>query len=60
MLNWLSVNIGTILVAIVIFSVISFVAVKVIRDRIKRKTVCGCGCSQCPLSKKCRGKCAEN
>lgn len=60
MLNWLSANIGTILVAAVIFSVIAFVAVKLIRDRIKGKTSCSCGCSQCPLSKKCSGKSGEN
>ncbi len=60
MLNWLNANIGTISVAIVIFSVIAFVSVKLIYDRIKRKTVCGCGCSQCPLSKKCSGKSGEN
>lgn len=56
MFNWLSANIGTILVAAVIFSVIAFVAVKLIRDRIKGKTSCSCGCSNCPMKNKCGHK----
>ena len=47
MLNWLSQNLPTILVALVVLAVCTLIVVKMIRDKKKGKSSCGCGCEGC-------------
>lgn len=53
MLTWLSANIGTIIVSAILIAVITKVIVKLIKDKKKGKSSCGCGCSNCAMSGTC-------
>lgn len=56
-MTWIIANIGTIIVAIVVFGMITAVVVKMMLDKRagKHSCSCGCGCESCALSGKCRG-----
>lgn len=47
MLAWLSANIGTILIAIVLFAIVAAIVVKLVRDKKQGKSTCGCNCPGC-------------
>ena len=59
-MTWLVSNLGTIIVALVIFGIVAAVVIKMARDKMagKHSCSCGCGCGSCALSGKCHG--AEN
>ena len=48
MLTFLAENWGTLLVGLALAAVIVLIAGKLVRDRRKGKTACGCGCAGCP------------
>ncbi len=52
-MHFITENIGTIIVGIIILAVVAGITVKLIRDKNKGKTSCGCGCSNCPSSGIC-------
>ena len=56
-MTWIIANIGTIIVALVVFGVIGAVTVKMVCDKKagKHSCSCGCGCESCALSGKCHG-----
>lgn len=56
MLAWIVGNIGTIIVAAVIASVIAIVVIRMAKNKKKGKFSCGCGCSSCPMSQNCHNK----
>lgn len=49
-------NIGTIAVLLVLFAVLALIAVRIIRNKKKGVSSCGCGCSTCPYSGKCHAQ----
>ncbi|WP_295090385.1 FeoB-associated Cys-rich membrane protein [uncultured Ruminococcus sp.] len=51
---WLSGNIGTILVGLLVCGLVVLAVGKLVRDRRRGKSSCGCSCSQCPNSGICR------
>ena len=53
MLEWLSANLGTIIVGLILFLILTAIVVKMIRDKKKGRTSCGCGCANCAM----RGSC---
>lgn len=53
MLTWISENIGTMFVSAVLILIIGLIIFKLIRDRKKGKSSCGCGCSSCPMNGSC-------
>ncbi len=53
MFQWLSANLPTILVALVILTVCTLIIVKMIRDKKKGKSGCSCGCSGCAMKELC-------
>ncbi|MGM9521791.1 MAG: FeoB-associated Cys-rich membrane protein [Oscillospiraceae bacterium] len=53
MLEFLSDNLATIIVAAVVFAAVALVLVKLIRDKKNHKSSCSCGCSGCPSSSIC-------
>lgn len=53
MLAWLSENIGTILICLVLLSVVAGVILILWRDRRKGKSPCGCNCGHCSMSGSC-------
>lgn len=56
MLNWLEVNIGTIIVCAILILIVAGVIISMIRDKKKGKSSCGCGCSGCPMSGSCHSR----
>ncbi|MGI6115499.1 MULTISPECIES: FeoB-associated Cys-rich membrane protein [unclassified Clostridium] len=55
MLQFLTENLGTILVGLAVALLLTLVVVKLLRDRKKGKSVCSCGgaCSGCPGAAMC-------
>lgn len=53
MLEWLIANLGTIIVGLILFLILTAIVVKMIRDKKKGRTSCGCGCANCAM----RGSC---
>lgn len=53
MLDFLSRNIGTIAVLFVVAAVVGLVVFKMMRDKRKGKSSCGCNCGCCPNSQLC-------
>lgn len=53
MLLWLQQNIGTIIVCIILIAIIGLIVAKIIKDKRKGKSSCGCGCANCAM----RGQC---
>ncbi len=54
---WLTNNISTILVLILLVLAVVLIIRKMINDKKSGKSVCGCGCGceSCALSDKCKG-----
>nr|WP_317412514.1 FeoB-associated Cys-rich membrane protein [uncultured Solibaculum sp.] len=57
LLTFLTQNLSTILIGVILLAIVILVVVKLMRDRKKGKSSCGCGCSNCPNSSIChKGK----
>ena len=56
-MTWLASNLGTIIVALVVFGAVAAAVIKMLRDKKagKHSCSCGCGCESCALSGKCHG-----
>lgn len=52
-MSFLIENLGTILVAAVLAGIVALIIVKMLRDRKKGQSSCGCACSWCPASGSC-------
>ncbi len=52
-MNWFAENIGTLAVAAVLIAVCVLAVRKLIRDKKKGRSSCGCGCASCPMSGTC-------
>lgn len=53
MLQFLKDNLATILVSAAVLTVVVFVIVKLVRDKRKGKSTCGCGCENCAMKGDC-------
>ncbi|MCH5278628.1 MAG: FeoB-associated Cys-rich membrane protein [Christensenellaceae bacterium] len=56
MLEWLSENIGTIIVCAVLAAVLAAIIIHMVNNKRRGKTSCGCGCSNCAMSDSCHKK----
>lgn len=55
-MEWFSANIGTILVLLIVCALVALVVRKMIRDRRKGKSSCGCNCAHCAMAGSCHKK----
>ncbi|MEE1155588.1 MAG: FeoB-associated Cys-rich membrane protein [Acutalibacteraceae bacterium] len=53
MIEWLSANIGTIIVGAIVLAILLLVVCYLLKNRKQGKTSCGCNCSGCPMSGSC-------
>lgn len=53
MLTWISENIATIIICAVLIAVVAAVIGKMVRDKKKGKSSCGCGCANCAMNGSC-------
>ena len=56
MLSWLSANIGTVLITLLLIAVVTAVIIKMIREKRKGRSSCGCGCEHCAMRGTCHQK----
>ena len=56
MLPWFIQNLATILIGGVVLGMVVFIIVRLVRDRKKGKSACGCSCSNCPMGGSCHPK----
>ena len=53
MLEFLSANIGTIIVFIALAVIVGAIIYKMYRDKKQGKSSCGCSCASCPMANEC-------
>jgi len=56
MYAWLSKNLGTIVVVLILIAVVTAVIVNMIKDKKRGRSVCGGDCCRCGSSKACGNK----
>ena len=56
MLNFLTENVGTLVIGAAVAAVLVSIVVKLVRNKKKGASSCGCGCSSCPSSGMCHKK----
>ncbi len=44
---WLTENLGTIIISLILLAVVAAIIISMIRDRKKGKSSCGCDCAHC-------------
>ena len=52
-MQWIANNIGSILVCLAVFGLLSLLVYSLIKQKKQGKTSCGCGCEHCAM----RGTC---
>ncbi len=57
MLAWIAENLATILLCVVLILTVCVIVRKLVRDRRKGKSSCGCGCQNCAMSGTCHNHC---
>ena len=53
MLAWIAENIGTILITAALALIVALITRKLIKDKKKGKSSCGCNCAHCAMAGAC-------
>lgn len=53
MLAFIVDNLATVLVCLVLAAIVAAIIVKLVRDRRKGKSSCGCNCAHCAMAGSC-------
>ena len=56
MIGWISDNIGTIVISLILIAIVAGIIVKMVRDKKKGKSSCGCNCGCCSMNGACHPK----
>ncbi|MDE6722947.1 MAG: FeoB-associated Cys-rich membrane protein [Eubacterium sp.] len=56
MFAFLTENLSTIIIAVIVIGILAAIIVKMIKDKKKGKSSCGCGCENCAASEICHKK----
>lgn len=56
MLAWISKNIGTIIVCMVLAVIVAAIVCKVVKDKKSGKSSCGCNCAHCAMAASCHSQ----
>lgn len=56
MIQWLSANIGTILICLVLLVIVGLIVRSLIRQKKRGKSSCGCGCAHCAMQGACHSR----
>ncbi len=56
MLAWITANLSTIIISLLLIVVCTAIIIKIRRDKKKGKSSCGCGCSGCAMSGMCHSQ----
>lgn len=60
MVQWLTDNLGNILISLLLAAVVILAVHKIIKDKRQGKSSCGCNCSHCAMSGACHYKAGKN
>ncbi|MGN0173630.1 MAG: FeoB-associated Cys-rich membrane protein [Acutalibacteraceae bacterium] len=60
MLDWISSNLGTIIVSLILLLIIFLIVMYMRKSKKQGKTSCGCNCSSCPMSGECHSSNQNN
>ena len=55
MLSWIAANLANIVIVLVLLLVVAGIIAKLIRDKKKGRSSCGCGCEHCAMRGECHG-----
>lgn len=55
MLTWIAENILTIIISAGLLAILAAIVVKLVCDKKKGRSSCGCGCANCAMSGTCHG-----
>ena len=50
---WIAANLGNIIVLAILAVIVAAAVFKLVRDKKKGKSSCGCGCENCGMSESC-------
>ncbi|MCI5683744.1 MAG: FeoB-associated Cys-rich membrane protein [Eubacteriales bacterium] len=53
MLAWLSENLATVIICAALIAVIAAIVIRLILNKKKGRSSCGCGCDNCPMGGSC-------
>lgn len=53
MLAWLTANIGTIIICVILAAIVTAIIVKLRKDRKQGKSACGNNCAHCAMAGAC-------
>ena len=53
MLQWISTNIGTILISLLLLAAVALIIRSMMRDKKQGKSSCGAGCAHCAMHGQC-------
>ena len=53
MLDWITENLSTIVVSLILMLVVAVIIRKLVRDKKKGKSSCGCNCAHCAMAESC-------
>lgn len=56
MFSWLSENIGTILICLVLVAIVVWIVMGLLKDKKKGKSSCGANCAHCAMAGSCHNK----
>ncbi len=56
MSSWMSVNLSTILISAVLLVVAAVIILRLVGNRRKGKSSCGCGCANCAMHDACHAQ----
>ena len=53
MLDWITENLSTIVVSLILVLIVAIIIRKLVRDKKKGKSSCGCNCAHCAMAESC-------
>lgn len=53
-MTWILANIWTIVVSLILIAIVTLIIIKLIKDKKKGRSSCGCNCGSCPMSGSCK------
>ena len=53
MLEWITLNAGTLLISLLLIGLVALIILQLRRDKKKGKSSCGANCGCCPMSGSC-------
>ena len=56
MFSWLLENLATMIIGIMQLALVVFITVRLVKNKRRGKSACGCACSACPMEGACHRK----